>query len=226
MVCFHNASIWRGKNGTPYQLFTGQESPWSLNDFRIFGCPVYVLHKRLQDSDNLSKWKTRSWRRVYIGPSTCHAHNIPLTYNPATTHLSPQFHIVYDEGFTSVSSIPLHLEELYLLNFLKKPIGHMTTKPGQTMTHIIFLHFGTRSPGLLPNHDKPENVPLIPYHTLHQRVTICPPQEVRTQCPGLYQYPSALRCQFYTLRLYQPPREQDEIIFSQGLYQFPRGRHT
>jgi hypothetical protein len=65
MVCFHNATVRHGKTETPYQLFTGQDSPWSLPDFRVFGCPVYVLHKRLQDGDNWNKWKSRSWQGVY-----------------------------------------------------------------------------------------------------------------------------------------------------------------
>jgi hypothetical protein len=67
MVCFHNASQRRGKVATPYQLFTGQDPPWSLKDFQVFGCQAYVLHKRLQDGDNLNKWKARSWIGVYVG---------------------------------------------------------------------------------------------------------------------------------------------------------------
>jgi hypothetical protein len=91
MVHFHNSSIRRDKQQSPHQLFTGEESPWLLKDFRVFGCPTYVLHKRLQDGDAYSKWKARSWLGVYIGPSSCHASNIPLIYNPSTTHVSPQF---------------------------------------------------------------------------------------------------------------------------------------
>jgi hypothetical protein len=45
MVSFHNASIRRDKQTTPYQLFTGQDAPWTLKDFRVFGCPTYILHK-------------------------------------------------------------------------------------------------------------------------------------------------------------------------------------
>ena len=32
-----------------------------------------------------------------------HARTVALIYNPATTHVSPQFHLVYDEQFSSVS---------------------------------------------------------------------------------------------------------------------------
>jgi hypothetical protein len=40
MVNFHNASIRRDKQMSPYALFTGQTAPWKLDDFRVFGCPV------------------------------------------------------------------------------------------------------------------------------------------------------------------------------------------
>jgi hypothetical protein len=63
---------------------------------------VYVLDKRLQDGDSLPKWKSRSWLGVYIGPSLVHAGNVPVVYNPITTHISPQFHVVFDDQFSSV----------------------------------------------------------------------------------------------------------------------------
>ncbi len=89
MVNFHNVSIRQDKTFTPFRLFTGQEAPWSLQDFRVFGCPTYVLNKRLQDGDSFHKWRARSWQGVYIGPSCCHASNVPLIYNYSTTYVSP-----------------------------------------------------------------------------------------------------------------------------------------
>jgi hypothetical protein len=65
-----------------------------------------MLHKHLQDGDIFNKWKARSWQGAYVGPSTCHASNIPLIYNPTTTHMSPQFHVVYDEDFILVVPLP------------------------------------------------------------------------------------------------------------------------
>jgi len=77
--------------------------PWSVSDFRVFGCPSYVLHKELQDGSKRPKWTPRSWQGVYVGFSPLHARSVALVYNPSTTHVSPQFHIVYDEHFSSVS---------------------------------------------------------------------------------------------------------------------------
>jgi hypothetical protein len=102
-VNFHNSYIRKDQEITPYEAFTGQVSPWSINDFRVFGSPTYVLHKELQDGATLNKWKPQSWLGVYVGTSNCHASAIPLIYNPNTTHVSPQFHVVYDEMFYTVN---------------------------------------------------------------------------------------------------------------------------
>lgn len=101
-VHFHNSSIQKDAATTPYESFTGETLPWSITDFRVFGSPTYVLTKELQDGTSFGKWKSRAWEGVYIGNSTCHASAIPLIYNPASTHISPQYHVVYDEYFHSI----------------------------------------------------------------------------------------------------------------------------
>jgi hypothetical protein len=35
-----------------------------------------------------------------VGNSNCHAGSIPLVYNPTMTHITPQFHVIFDESFT------------------------------------------------------------------------------------------------------------------------------
>jgi hypothetical protein len=104
MVNFHNASILQSKQATPFSLFTGEDPPYTLQDFRVFGSPCYVLAKRLQDGDNYQKWKSRCWLGMYIGTSNCHASSIPLIYNPMTSHITPQYHVTHDESFTSVNA--------------------------------------------------------------------------------------------------------------------------
>jgi hypothetical protein len=54
---FHNASICPDVQLSRHTLFTGTVTPWNLKDFRVFGCPVFVLDKQLQDGDSLGKWK-------------------------------------------------------------------------------------------------------------------------------------------------------------------------
>jgi hypothetical protein len=101
---FHNASICNDTQQSPHRMFTGEEAPWKMEHFCVFGSPVIVLAKKLQDGDALQKWKFRSWLGVYVGRSLQHAGNIPVVYNPATTHISPQFHVVHEDQFTTVAS--------------------------------------------------------------------------------------------------------------------------
>ena len=102
-VNVHNCTSTNRNKKTPWELFTGETPPWSSADLRVFGCPTYVLHKELQDGSKRQKWTARSWQGCYVGFSPMHARTVALIYNPATTHVSPQFHLVYDEQFSSVS---------------------------------------------------------------------------------------------------------------------------
>jgi hypothetical protein len=115
---FHNASIRSDTGKSPHHLFTGNPAPWKMEDFRVFGSPVFVLDKKLQDGDSLSKWKARSWMGVYVGHSLAHAGNVPVIYNPQTTHITPQFHVIFDDQFSTVSTnsselTTEHFEDLY-----------------------------------------------------------------------------------------------------------------
>ena len=113
-VNFHNYSVRKQQTKSTYELFTNQIPTWSLPDFRVFGAPTYVLHKALQDGNSHGKWKSRAWLGVYIGNSNCHSSAIPLVYNPQTTHVTPQYHVVYDEYFLTVQASPTLDPEAYL----------------------------------------------------------------------------------------------------------------
>jgi hypothetical protein len=103
-VNFHNSSVCKAKCITPHEAFTGETPPWAISDFRVFGSSTYILKKELQDGSSIGRWKPRCWPGVYIGTSTCHSSAIPLIYNPRTTDVSPQFHVLYDEYFHTVNS--------------------------------------------------------------------------------------------------------------------------
>ena len=50
------------------------------------------------------KWKQRSRLGVYLGPSPNHARSVALVLNPRTGHVSPQFHVKFDDFFETVQS--------------------------------------------------------------------------------------------------------------------------
>jgi hypothetical protein len=102
-VRLHNCTPRPGQSTSPFTLFTNEDSPLSPNDFKVFGSPVYVLDKALQDgSIGPGKWKDRCYQGVYIGHSQNHASNVILIYNPKTHLVSPQYHVVHDESFDTV----------------------------------------------------------------------------------------------------------------------------
>ena len=87
-----------------------------------FGCPVYVLDSKLQSSGiGPPKWEPCSRLGIYLGKSPFHAGSVALVLNPKTGHVSPQYHLVFDDDFTTIpylnsnaenSEVPSHWQAL------------------------------------------------------------------------------------------------------------------
>ena len=73
-----------------------------LNTLHTWGSPCYVLDEKLQSSKIIPKWDPRSQLRIYLGHSLCHAGSVALVLNPKTLHVSPQYHIVFDDAYSTV----------------------------------------------------------------------------------------------------------------------------
>jgi hypothetical protein len=82
-----------------------------LRNLHVWGCPAYVLDPRLQDGGHIPKFEPRSRLAVNLGWSPMHASTVPLVLNLTTGHVSPQFHILFDDWFTTVSSSEMALED-------------------------------------------------------------------------------------------------------------------
>jgi len=103
----YNHSPRAGATKTPWELFTEDPPLRHLRDYHVFGSPVYILHKALQDNPgSTSKWQSRYWQGVYLGHSSMHAGSVALVYNPATKHVTPQFHLTFDDLFSSIQPTP------------------------------------------------------------------------------------------------------------------------
>ena len=71
--------------------------------FHTFGSPCFVLDARLQSGlSTVPKWEPRSRLGIYVGHSPSHAGTVALVLNPTTGHVSPQYHVVFDDHFTTV----------------------------------------------------------------------------------------------------------------------------
>jgi len=86
--------------------------------YHSFGSPCFVLDSRLQSGvGGAPKWEPRSRLGIYVGHSPSHAGSVALVLNPRTGHVSPQFHVVFDDHFTTVpfmekNEVPPHWSKL------------------------------------------------------------------------------------------------------------------
>ncbi len=90
----------------------------SVQDFHTWGCPVFVLNGRLQsDPKGVPKWEPCCRVGIYMGHLPVHTGLVALVLNPTTRHILPQFHVVFDDTFSTVlfmcnQTVPPHWAEL------------------------------------------------------------------------------------------------------------------
>jgi len=92
------------KGLSPIQKFcNGNTHQIDMDQLHTWGCPCYVLDSKLQSgSSMMPKWEPRSRLGFYLGHSPCHAGTVALVLNPSTLHVSPQFHVAFDDNFATV----------------------------------------------------------------------------------------------------------------------------
>jgi hypothetical protein len=101
-------------NNLPSQDGLSPQEKWSSTKFfnydhlrrlHPWGCPAYVLDPKLQDGKKLPKWSPRSRQGKFVGISKEHASTVALVLNPSTKRISPQFHVLFDDFFSTVRSV-------------------------------------------------------------------------------------------------------------------------
>ena len=102
-VWLHNHTPVRDSGLAPVELWRGQKlACGELQRARVWGCPVYVLDPKLQDGKKIPKWAPRSKVGQYLGFSAMHSSTVGLVRNLRTESVSAQFHLVFDELFSSI----------------------------------------------------------------------------------------------------------------------------
>ena len=109
---------------SPLQNFSDVDYKATLTNYHTWGCPVFVLKNPGQQP----KWEPKSRAGIYLGHSPCHAGSVAMVLNPKTLHVSPQYHVVFDDEFTTVpfmrnGEIPPQWEDL-----VKKSSEHATNE--------------------------------------------------------------------------------------------------
>jgi transposase InsO family protein len=77
---------------SPLNRFCQSDKRPSYRHQHHFGCPVYVLHKDIQDGKKARKWTDRTRIGINLGPSPRHASSVALILNLNNGLVSPQFH--------------------------------------------------------------------------------------------------------------------------------------
>ena len=87
----------------PIDIMTRTRMPrHQLADLHTWGCPTYVLEPDLHDGKKIPRWQPRSRRGVFLGFSPSHSSTVPIVLHNRTLHISPQFHVVFDDWFSTV----------------------------------------------------------------------------------------------------------------------------
>ena len=90
----------------PADIFLGsQVTRHRLQHLHVWGCPVYILDPTLQAGKKLPRWSPRSCRGIFVGYSQDHASEVPQVLNLQTGSITTQFHVVFDDLFSTVPSI-------------------------------------------------------------------------------------------------------------------------
>ena len=92
-----------------------------MKQFHTFGSPCFILYPKLFQKKSIPKWIPCSRQAVYLGISPQHAGSVALVLNLKTGYISPQFHIVFDDDFTTTSAritnkLPDNWNELFKNN--------------------------------------------------------------------------------------------------------------
>ena len=92
---------------SPNEVWTRSIDSFKLTASRchVWGAPTYTLSPKLQKSGGkIPKWSPRSRRGLFLGFSPVHSSSVPLILNLITHSITPQFHTIFDDLFTSVAS--------------------------------------------------------------------------------------------------------------------------
>jgi hypothetical protein len=68
----------------------------------VWGCLAIVLYPRLQNNQNFPKWNRSACVGQFLGYSDEHLSLVANRWHSSTGHVSPQFHVVFDDLFETV----------------------------------------------------------------------------------------------------------------------------
>ena len=128
------------KNGrSPMEKISSTHGEIDITDFHTWGCPVFVLDTENQSGKlGTPKWDPKSHAGIYLGHSPCHARNVSLILNLSTGLMCPQYHVIYDEEFTTVDYLESNIAPPNWVALSKHALEHSI--PPQVDLEYSWLH--------------------------------------------------------------------------------------
>jgi hypothetical protein len=155
----HNHLPIQDKRLSLLELFTGTifANYNHLIRAHVFGFPVYVLGPRLQDAKKIPKWSVRSRRGIYLGVSKLHSSTVHLILNPETGTISPQYHCVFDDTFSTVWADGNYENSGKMLDY-RQLINHPDPKIRKIWQYSVSNKFGRTMQGVGKHRTKDKQV--------------------------------------------------------------------
>ena len=151
----HNNLNFDAAGYTPHHKLTGQHGNIDISTYHPWGCPVYVLQDKLQSgAAKAPKWDPRARLGVYLGYSPFHSRKVALVLNPHTGHVSPQYHVTFDDDFSTLPFVRKGIEPPHWTTLFDQSTYKATDSPFEATEHWT-------SPRFLPSHMTP-HCPRVP----------------------------------------------------------------
>eukprot|EP00804_Cyclotella_cryptica_P024638 CCRYP_001657-RA/>CCRYP_001657-RA protein AED:0.40 eAED:-0.13 QI:0/0/0/0.5/0.66/0.5/4/0/842 len=90
----------------PYAIWYTIASHLMDTVFLLWNCGLKsMLDPTLQDGKKIPKWNSSARQGIFVGFLPEHSSLVPLVFNPRTQRMSPQYHVIFDDGFSTVPSL-------------------------------------------------------------------------------------------------------------------------
>ena len=91
---------------SPEETFSRLKMKQSVKEKHTLYFPVYCLDAKLQGGiGGIPKWDPRSRLVIVVGHSPDHASDVALVLNPRTGLVSPQYHVIFDDTFSTLGHL-------------------------------------------------------------------------------------------------------------------------
>jgi hypothetical protein len=105
-------------------------------------CPVYVLLRRIQEGTSPPKLTKCTTQKVYVGYLHHYSKSVPMIWDPKTTLVSPQFHVIFEDSFDTVQTPDPNVRHTEKMDCLFKTNSYKCNDPFRNEHTYVFSYGG------------------------------------------------------------------------------------